>query len=397
MTFSLSAGCAIAIVFSIAVAQILLAAALVALLISRTPLRFPPVKLPLAVFAGWTLLAVAASPDPAGGWPQIKKLILFAVLLVVYSGVRSARDARLLLYGFVCAAVLSSIWSMVQFGKRVAESQAQGVPFYDYYLGQRTTGFMSHWMTFAGEMVTAAGIVLAFLLFAAKTPRDRWWAIGAGTVISAALLFNQTRGAWFSGLVIASYLTACWRPKWLLGIPVVLVLALLVSPPVVQERLLSVVRPHGTHDSNQHRVICWRTGLAMVEAHPLLGLGPERVGKEFMNFLPSDIRLPLPAGYYGHLHNLYLQYAAERGIPALLAILWLFGKMAWDWVKGLRAGDRLLLHCGVATLIGAAIGGITEYNLGNSEILHAVLAVAACSYVGISPEAPLGGGPSRPS
>jgi O-antigen ligase len=179
---------------------------------------------------------------------------------------------------------------------------------------------------------------------------------------------------------------------------VIVVAALAASPAAVQQRLLSVVRPHGTKDSNQHRIICWRTGLAMIRTHPVLGIGPERVGKEFLTYLPPDIPLPLPDGYYGHVHNVYLQYAAERGIPGLVAILWLFGKMVVDWVRGLRAGrDKFLLHSGVAAVIGTAIGGVTEYNLGNSEILHLLLAVAACAYVGLSLEAPLDAGPSRPS
>ncbi len=405
MTFGLSAGCAIAIFFSIAAAQILLALALLALIVSKTPLRFPPVVLPLALFAGWTLLAVLASPDPAGGWPQIRKLILFGVLLAVYSGVRDRRSARMLLWGIVVAATASSLWSFVQFARKYAAAQAEGAPFYQYYLAQRTTGFMSHWMTFAGEMVMAAGIALALLFFAAKTNRERWWAAGTGAVIAIALVLNQTRGAWFAALAVVIYLTACWRPKWLLAIPVAAAIALVASPAAVRQRLLSVVRPHGTQDSNQHRIICWRTGLEMVRAHPVLGLGPERVGKEFLSYLPPDIPLPLPEGYYAHLHNVYLQYAAERGIPALLAILWLFGKMIVDWVRSLRAGgDRLLLHSGIAGILGTAIGGVTEYNLGNSEILHLLLAIAACAYAGLgddaaglSPEAPLAGDPSRPS
>ena len=244
----------------------------------------------------------------------------------------------------------------------------------------------------------AAGIALALFFFAAKTAKERWGAAATGVVIAIALVLNQTRGAWFAALAVAVYLTACWRPKWLLAIPVIGVAALAASPAPVRERLFSVVRPHGTQDSNQHRIICWRTGMAMVKAHPVLGLGPERVGKEFLAYLPPDIPLPLPEGYYAHVHNVYLQYAAERGIPALLAIFWLFGKMIVDWLRGLRSGsDRFLLHSGIAAILGTAIGGVTEYNLGNSEILHLLLAVAACAYVGLSPEAPLDGEPSRPS
>ena len=54
----------------------------------------------------------------------------------------------------------------------------------------------------------------------------------------------------------------------------------------------------------------------MIRAHPILGLGPEQVGKVFLAYVPPDILSPLPKGWYGHLHNIYLQFAAERGLPA---------------------------------------------------------------------------------
>ena len=46
-------------------------------------MQFPPVKLPLAIFIGWTAAAVLLSGDPRAGTPQIRKLILFFVLLLV--------------------------------------------------------------------------------------------------------------------------------------------------------------------------------------------------------------------------------------------------------------------------------------------------------------------------
>ena len=55
----------------------------------------------------------------------------------------------------------------------------------------------------------------------------------------------------------------------------------------------------------------------MIEAHPLLGLGPEEPHYQFDQYLPPDVTVPAP-GWYGHLHNIYLQYAAERGIPVML-------------------------------------------------------------------------------
>ena len=61
----------------------------------------------------------------------------------------------------------------------------------------------------------------------------------------------------------------------------------------------------------------------MIEAHPLLGLGPEGPRYHFDEYVPEDVPHPRPEGWYGHLHNIYLQYAAERGIPTMLMLMWM--------------------------------------------------------------------------
>jgi O-antigen ligase len=123
----------------------------------------------------------------------------------------------------------------------------------------------------------------------------------------------------------------------------------------------------------------------MIRSHPLLGLGPEQVGKQFMAYVPADIPRPLPKGWYGHLHNIYLQYAAERGIPALVLVLWLLGRIIADLSKeaSLRAGTPAagILHGAVAATLGVMGEGFFEHNLGDSEVLTMFLVAISCGYV----------------
>ena len=95
---------------------------------------------------------------------------------------------------------------------------------------------------------------------------------------------------------------------------------------------------------------------------------------------------PLPEGWYGHLHNIYLHYAAERGIPTMLALMWMLGKILWDFLHALRrlppgASDaRFLLHGGVAVMLAILVAGFFELNLGDSEVLFMFLTVVAAGY-----------------
>jgi putative inorganic carbon (HCO3(-)) transporter len=97
----------------------------------------------------------------------------------------------------------------------------------------------------------------------------------------------------------------------------------------------------------------------------------------------------LPEGWYGHLHNIYLQYAAERGIPGLLALLWMIGKMIRDFAIGLRRRDldpeaRFVLHGAIAVILAILAAGYFEYNLGDSEVLTMFLNAAAFGYVALA-------------
>ena len=108
----------------------------------------------------------------------------------------------------------------------------------------------------------------------------------------------------------------------------------------------------------------------------------------FDPYVPANIRRPLPIGYYGHLHNIYVQYAAERGIPGLLCVLWFIGLVVWDAVRGnppatggARSQELFVLHGTIAVVIGILAGGIFEYNLGDSEVLmmfNCVVGVELC-------------------
>src|SRR3954462_15278150 len=78
----------VAILFGIAYSQTLLALALIALLLSGAKLRLPPIWLPLGLFLLGTLISLALSPHPSPGNPQVRKIYVFCMLLVVFSTLR---------------------------------------------------------------------------------------------------------------------------------------------------------------------------------------------------------------------------------------------------------------------------------------------------------------------
>lgn len=381
---------ALTILFSIAACQILLALALVCLLLSGEKLRLPRIWIPLALFLGGTLVSLAFSPDVYSGLPQVRKIFVFVMLLAVFSALRDLVMLRRLFLCWAAAGALVSVRGLVQFASKMEQARAAGQNFYEYYVAERITGFMSHWMTFSGQQMFVLLMLVSFLFFAPKTKgRMLWFWLLCTAILSVGLLLGFTRSIWLATGAAGVYLVWCWRPKLLFALPVLGALVILAAPDSVKTRFISIFRAKKEVDSNQHRIVTWRTGLRMIEAHPLLGLGPEQVKARFLEFVPPDVPRPLPSGWYGHLHNIYLHYAAERGIPVMLALLWMLGWILWDFARKLRSlprgpsDARFILSGAVSIVIATLVAGFFELNLGDSEVLSMFLVAVGAGYAAV--------------
>ena len=378
---------AVADLVSIFACHLFLVLAIAASLLARQELRLPPIMLPFGLFIGGTLLAILLSDDPRAGFPQFKKLFVFSMLFLAYTLIRRVPDMRRLVLWWAATATVQALWSYGQYWRKAAAARALHVDFYTYYIPRRTTGFLSHWMSFSAVQMMALLMLISLLFFA--PPRDRRAVIGlwvcAGLIVYSIILCG-TRSVWAATALGATFLIWKWKPKMLLAAPLVLGAAYLGAPHVVKERVASIYRPHGRNgetDSNRHRQVTYRVGFEMIKAHPWFGLGPEMPGKEFQKYVPPEIR-PLPEGYYGHLHSIYTQYAAERGIPTALCIMWVIGKILFDFLRALRTSVDPFTAGAVAVVIGILVEGVVEYNLGDSEPLGMFLAVVAIGYSAIA-------------
>jgi putative inorganic carbon (HCO3(-)) transporter len=384
--FYLTCGSLISILFSIAVSQILLALAFAALLLSTDKLRLPPIKLPLALFVAGTVISLLVSGHIRDGTPQIRKFFVFLILLLVYSTFRKLSEIRAVVLIWAMVAGLSAVRSLFQFWQKYQQAAETHQNFYDFYVGSRITGFMSHWMTFGGEEMIVVLLLAAYLFFSGQA---KWKATGwlCAVLLVVSMVLGYTRSIFLLGFPVGLlYLLWFWH-KWLVAAaPVLAVLVFLVAPASLKQRVVSIVQPQGETDSNLHRAITRETGVAMIRAHPWFGLGPEQVKAQFEQWVPQDIARPLPVGWYGHLHNIYLQYAAERGVPTMLVLMWLIGTVIWDFGKSLRGTlavteARFVLHGAIAAILAILAEGFLEYNLGDSEVLTLFLAVVGFGYV----------------
>ena len=131
----------------------------------------------------------------------------------------------------------------------------------------------------------------------------------------------------------------------------------------------------------------WQVGLRMVQSHPLVGVGPNNIPETYTLYLPPG-KSPI-VGYREHLHDDYLQLAAERGLPCLAAWIWLILAFARH---ALRVRHKLVrdpatidsvwvTEAAFACVLAFVIEGIFEFNFGTSPVLMVFLFIVATPFV----------------
>jgi putative inorganic carbon (HCO3(-)) transporter len=173
--------------------------------------------------------------------------------------------------------------------------------------------------------------------------------------------------------------------RLLLAVPVFAILCavfLAAAPAIVQQRVLSIFNPQDA--TNRDRIAMIESGVRMVQDRPWTGVGLNMVELAYPRYRTADA--VDPAGATGptsrvHLHNVPVQLAAERGLPALAAWLWFVAVAGRDLLRQLRQGPhKALAGAGMAALVAMLAAGLFEHNFGDSEFLVLFLGLITLPY-----------------
>jgi O-antigen ligase len=379
-------GCVLTLLISVAATQSFLALASLLYfvhLLRKTPtIRFPPIKLPLALFCGWTVVSMIFAAMPAVSGFAIRKLTLFLIILLAVNLIVTARHLIFLLMGVFVEAAAAGAVAIVQFVEQYRRVRVEH-PHRIYALMTRTRihGFMGHWMNFGGQQMLVFCLLLAFLLWVRKSAIEnpKWIAWLLMALLAASILLNFTRSVWLGCFAALVYLVARWRARWLLLLPVLVVLPLIAGPRLVRHREESLFfHPHDR--SIAERFEMWHAGWRMICKHPLAGVGPDNIPEVYDLYLPRGVTPMI--GYHSHLHNDYIQFAAERGIPCLAAWLWLMGALGWAVLRFERrfAALRWIAHGAFAAWLALLLEGFFEFNFGSTPVLMVFLFVISVPF-----------------
>ena len=361
-----------ALQFSIAIAQILLTVVLLTwaarLIVDRQLFQVPRLFWPLAAYAGATVVSSIFSLDPRVSFMDDKQLVLFLTVPAVYDLARGSRAGRLLTVTITVGAISAAV-GVIQYG----------LLNYDT-LHERVHGTVGHYMTYSGLLMLVIGVALAKVLFG----RDRVWPSLMLPALLVAVAFTFTRNAWVGIGAASCLLLALKDVKLLWLLPLALAIGLGIAPGRISSRFYSIFNLH--NPTNSDRLAMLVSGLHIVHDYPLTGVGPNMVEHVYPRYRePYAIQRNRP-----HLHNVPMQIAAERGLPALAVWIWFVVTVLIDLSRRFKLDrDKVVAAAGLAAVVAMLSAGLFEHNFGNSEFLMLFLALITLPFAAVRPAAPM--------
>ena len=375
-------------------------------------LETPPFTAFLLAFCTAVLVSILFSTNLLDSAIYLKKLIKFFYVFLIFTFFTRVQVEQTL-HGIFAVLGLSALYGILQYYWLM-----------EVNLLNRINGFMSHWMTFSGQLmlgsVALAGYILLYRLRGddvretngkREEERERWgdrrtraedssgpkrrprtenlkfnhWGlvcwIGVLVLLLFALLLTNTRNAWLGAVVGCSFLLAIYRFRWLIIAGIGLIGLFFLLPPHFQQRLHSSFDLRDT--TTRGRLELFQTGKNMIWAHPWTGVGPRMVPLVYHQYAGES---EFPQWMYQHLHSAPIHIAAEMGLVALGFWMAFWLRLLYDFIRFARTRLRdpfsfYLAVNGILVLAAFLLAGLFEYNFGDSEILILLLFLMTAPYV----------------
>jgi hypothetical protein len=321
------------------------------------------VVIALFIFIGWFVLSATQAINPSLAFASIVPLSKF--MLPVVMGLTLLEDA---------ASRRRILWAIVL---------AQGYVGFEmnleylrgFNIAAEGFGGMDN-NCFGAGLVATIGPAVA-LAIASRTWIERIAASAAAALILHTILLTFSRGAMVGMLAVGATAIIMMpkRPKNLAALAVALAIAIRFTGPQLAERYSSVFVSAEERDASAaSRLDLWRDCLLVVSEFPIFGVGPA-------NWRVISAQYGWPAGKSAH--SVWMESAAEVGIPGALALLSFFGIAALKlWPIARRKVtpenrmDIAVANAGVLSAVGFIAAG-QFVSVAGLEVPYYVVMVGA--------------------
>jgi hypothetical protein len=236
----------------------------------------------------------------------------------------------------------------------------------------RASGWTAHYETFSEILQILAQLAFGLALANYKNHGLNRWArlaFAAATILALGVTFTAMRTALVAlaiGVVLISFRALGGRAR-VLSVSLVLLVLIFGALVVYQTRAANALWLQDPSSSLRAQVA--KVGLKRIMLHPLFGHGMDSAYLHWTEW-----------GFAGrdmiHMHSTPLQFAFDRGLPAVIFWLWI---MATFWITASRAErsqresldtNRHGILLGATGVVAAVFASsLVNYNFGDEEVV----------------------------
>ncbi len=239
----------------------------------------------------------------------------------------------------------------------------------------RAEGFYGHYTTYseATQLIASLALGLLILVPGGLFARNR---IVLAVVLAAfcvGLFLTITRASWAGFAISATVMVLVGTSRKTIIICILCAIPLAAGGLYYLQQKRNVAFVDTSDGSTTWRMMVWREGFGVLVSNPrhlAVGIGMDSLKTHWQDWKMFD------NGWQpmGHMHSDYLEFAFERGVPALIAwIIWMFFYLRMLW-RGFRRKDldwfeRGVLLGSLGGTVGFLSSGVVHYNWGDSEVV----------------------------
>jgi O-antigen ligase len=334
-----------------------------------------PIGLSVIGIIVWGLVSCFSATDPRWAFAEISKYIrVYLLILVIIQNIQNISDLRLVVFSMLSGILIEALIGIYQsyFG-------AMGI----WFLGERP-GWRVDWRSMGTFYVAsfyanylALSIIIAYRMFVYYRPPNVKQTVFFGAVFLfavMALLKTWGRSPWIGSavaLVFTSFISFFHRKFKAYSkevVPLLIVFAVFFT--LLYHQKIIDQFGESRRPAYESRFVQWHIAERMIALRPLTGYGMGNYQLEAWKFLTPEERGSSQAMVYTWMvHNSYLLYATELGLPgAAILILW-FLSIIWTCFQIFRAK---ISHPFIVNTTMGILGGVIAFMivLGYSPDIH---------------------------
>lgn len=356
----------------------------IARMVSEKKILFTTTSLNIPVFS-FLLCSLAASFHSAHVENNLETvahdyLIYVLIFFCMVNTIHSQEQARRILKAMLITCGLVCAYGLYGYYTGIAIRDGRLVATFEYH--SRIAKYISLLLPIA---------VCLFLWY--KDTMSRLFLALLILLCSFSLVLTMSRTSWIAILITMLFVGFAVQKKLLMVIVIgvcALLIFILPSKFITHVKTLTQVdKFFASKKILGERLLCWKASIAMIQDHPLLGIGPgkknfrdafqlyggkikeaeKQLKKEKAFGQPKKIKIKKKNAVEGveklsSAHNILLHMWVETGIVGLLAFLWLFVTVFYAAIKSwrsLKSGYEKALLLGItASLISIFSHGLTD-------------------------------------